>query len=121
VTLWPPELARFIGRERVLGGPEARGPRVVSPIPGSEIVSDGRGPVVLLKSEGAEGPVHWYLDDAFVRTAGGLESVTVAPGPGRHKVSLMDSRARTASGEFTVIRRAAADEGRRPAPLLVFD
>jgi membrane carboxypeptidase/penicillin-binding protein PbpC len=82
---------------------------------------DGKNPTLPLKSEGAVGLVHWYLDDAFVGTAERWGAVTVEPGPGRHRVSLMDSRNMTARSEFTVVEAAPLDGGPDAARLLVFE
>jgi penicillin-binding protein 1C len=121
VTLWPPELARFMGGTRSLAGPKAQRPRVISPLPGSEVVIDDQTPRVPLKSEGTFGLVHWYLDDQFLETAEHWATVTALPGPGTHKVSLMDSRNLTAKSEFTVIHRSLVASDIRDVPLLRFD
>jgi penicillin-binding protein 1C len=124
VTLWPRELSRFMGAGGSAGGnggPVGERPKVILPLPGAEVILDGENPGLPLKSEGTVGLVHWYLDDRFVGTAEGWEAPTVAPGPGRHKVSLMDSRNMTARSEFTVVGKEAPLLGAEGVRLLVFE
>jgi penicillin-binding protein 1C len=121
VTLWPPELALFMGGSERLSGPSGVRPKVVSPFPGSVVVMEGRNVSLPLKSEGTVGLVHWYLDDRFVETAEHWATITVEPGPGPHKVSLMDSRNMTAKSEFTVVMKSLVASDRKDVPLLTFD
>jgi hypothetical protein len=94
-----------MGEKISFSGPSSLRPRIVSPIPGADIVIDDERKSLPLKSEGAVGLVHWYLDDRYLETADHWATVIVDPGPGRHRLSLMDSRNMTAKSEFTVIEK----------------
>ncbi|MDR2368349.1 MAG: transglycosylase domain-containing protein [Deltaproteobacteria bacterium] len=121
VTAWPPELSRLTrgpGHFPVRPGP---GPQVVSPKPGAQVVMDGQNPHLQLKSEGAVGLVHWYLDDRFVGTADKRATITIEPGPGPHKVSLMDSLNMTARSEFTVVEKDSPKVADKDTPLPIID
>ncbi|MDR1111469.1 MAG: penicillin-binding protein 1C [Deltaproteobacteria bacterium] len=120
VTVWPKELARFMGANESLSGPKAMGPQVVSPGPGAVVVLGDRD-VLPLKSEGTVGQVHWYLDGRFVATSESWAAPVISPGYGSHWVSVMDSRDMTARSSFTVVSRESVGGRGAATPILAFD
>ncbi|MDR0355892.1 MAG: transglycosylase domain-containing protein [Deltaproteobacteria bacterium] len=123
VTLWPKELARFMGSEESLSGPASLAPRIVSPLPDSVVVMDENNPSdrLPLKSEGSVGRVHWFVDDVFLAAADNQTSPFVSLGSGPHVVTMIDSRSRVAKSEFSVVPPQTAVREIKPSSVLSFD
>ena len=106
VLRWPPELAGFMAGEA-----SARAPEVVSPAPGTVFKLAPGADKIPLKSEGASGVVHWYLDSEHVATAKPGSTPLITLTAGEHQVTMLDGREREAASRFTVlspeIKRAA--------------
>jgi penicillin-binding protein 1C len=123
-AMWPPELAGFMAGLKPGSGPAplarpADGPVITSPLPGGTIVLEEVGGRILLKCEGAQGMVHWYVDDEFYCSAPAGLTETLSVAPGRHKVTMMDSAGRTAGADFTVMYSQDRDQD-SDLPILSF-
>lgn len=118
-TLWPPELAGFAA-SRSARLTSVSEPSITSPLPGGVIILERGGDKIPLRCEGAQGRVHWFVDDEFLASGEAGFTPVLPLSPGAHKVSLVDSRNRTAGAEFTV--KFAQDRDRdQDLPILNFN
>ncbi|MDR1920395.1 MAG: penicillin-binding protein 1C, partial [Candidatus Adiutrix sp.] len=133
VSLWPPELAGWMeggpgaagtpgtsGAAAASGTSGARsGPVITSPLTGGLILLDEPRGSLPLRCEGAEGLVHWFVDEVHQASVPADLTPTLALSPGQHRVSLVDARGRTAGLDFSVKLRRDMDRD-RDLPLLAF-
>jgi penicillin-binding protein 1C len=113
VIHWPRELAAFMAKKAgsSVGRAEAM---ITSPLPGATIRLTREGEALPLKSEGALGPVWWYVDGEFFAVAGPGRTPILPLTPGQHVVTLVDNQNQTAKSEF----RATMALGSPEVPIL---
>lgn len=123
---WPPELAGFMaaldeGADSRPGlNPDFRsGPVISSPLKNGTIILDETGGRIPLRSEGARGLVHWFVNDEFYRSAPAGFTPVLELSPGRHRISLVDADGRTAANEISVMYSQERDSDRH-LPMLEF-
>ena len=110
VLRWPKELEGFMAGQ-VKGqakagssrGLKAQAPRVASPADGTVFRLAPGMERIPLKSEGAQGVVHWFLDSEHVATSrpGTVPLLTLSEG--EHTLAMIDGRGSMAASSFSVL------------------
>lgn len=113
---WPPELEEF-ARRRSLEVEAGGGISIVSPLPGSRyfLTPLGGEQRTALKAEGAVPPVYWFIGGTFAGKQVGREPLFRPLKKGRHTISLVDSRGRTASS-WVVVEAIEKEPEQSPGP-----
>ncbi|HRX26119.1 MAG TPA: penicillin-binding protein 1C [Aminivibrio sp.] len=113
---WPAELEEFALR-RSLEFETGRTVSIVSPLPGSRyfLTPLGGEQKTALKAEGAVPPVYWFVGGAFAGRQEGNAPLFWSLRKGRHTVSLVDSRGRTASS-WVIVEAIEKGPEHRPGP-----
>lgn len=82
---------------------------LIYPTEGSRIyvpreLAGGRGRAVFQAAHrDAEAQVHWHLDDEYIATTSGLHQLSLAPEPGEHTLTIVDSDGARVQRVFTVL------------------
>jgi len=113
---WPAELEEFALR-RSLEFETGRTVSIVSPLPGSRyfLTPLGGEQKTALKAEGAVPPVYWFVGGTFAGRQEGSIPLFWRLRKGRHTVSLVDSRGRTASS-WVIVEAIEKGPEQRPGP-----
>jgi penicillin-binding protein 1C len=113
---WPAELEEFALR-RSLEFETGRAVSIVSPLPGSRyfLTPLGGEQKTALKAEGAVPPVYWFVGGTFAGRQEGNTPLFWSLRKGRHTVSLVDSRGRTASS-WVIVEAIERGPEQRPGP-----
>ena len=113
---WPAELEEF-ARRRSLEVETGGEISIVSPLPGSRyfLTPFGGEQRTALKAEGAVPPVYWFIGGAFAGKQEGRDPLFRPLQKGRHTISLVDSRGRTASS-WVVVEAIEKEPEHSPGP-----
>jgi membrane carboxypeptidase/penicillin-binding protein PbpC len=74
-------------------------------VDGAEFVLTGQSQgdrIALRPAAGAQGTLHWYLNDRYLGASSGESPLLLNLSPGAHRVSCMSSEGHTHSVAFTV-------------------
>jgi penicillin-binding protein 1C len=115
-VLWPAELEEFARRRslEVEAGSEIS---IVSPLPGSRyfVTPFGGEQKTALRAEGAVPPVYWFIGGAFAGKQEGRDHIFRPLKKGRHTISLVDSRGKTASS-WVIVEGIEKEPEHSPGP-----
>jgi penicillin-binding protein 1C len=98
VLRWPAELAGFMSAR---GAPA--GPKIASPADGQVFRLLPGASKIPLKTEGAEGAVHWFLDSEHLFSSKPGDSPLLPVTEGEHTLAIIDQSRQTARSRFTVL------------------
>jgi penicillin-binding protein 1C len=98
VLRWPAGLSGFMSAR---GAPE--GPKIASPADGQIFRLVPGASKIPLKSEGAEGVVHWFLDSEHLFSSKPGDTRLLPVTQGEHTIAIIDQSRQTARSRFTVL------------------
>ncbi|MDR2199955.1 MAG: transglycosylase domain-containing protein [Deltaproteobacteria bacterium] len=109
VSLWPPELASFLGRGGKGAVKDSRRPEIVSPLSGGIFIRTATSTHIPLRAEGALPPVYWYVDGEFFAKEDALAPLWPLS-LGSHTIGFIDAGDKSSSGAFEVRGVRRGDE-----------